>query len=272
MSSLQGKSDRKKSILKQRDPETEHLISNSISDSPQRKPKAPPVKFIGVAKDDDDKSPRRKLPCSPIPSRKVPRAPLADLFADFDAPPENGGNSDEKQRMNDAFLDQQNANTALRCSRQNCKLNSPAQNSSIIQDPLIAPFYIPLCICGAPMTRIPVQPSSNDNEPFSNNMDPFKCSNALSSNVNTSTDQVVALTSTEGRNGPEDDDKNSAWKIPVSRSSQNGGYPNRQNARDVGQCNLNEEDQMLSTVSTPTEETKLIDELPLPRVSDKISK
>lgn len=218
------------------------------------------MKFVGVGLDDDDRSPRRKLPCSPIPSRKIPRAPLADLLADFEGPSDNGSSTDDKI-MNDALLDQQNANTALRCSRQNCKLNSPAQNASIIQDPLIAPYYIPLCICGAPMTRIPVRPPSNDND----------TTLVDTSNTNDLTEQTVALT--EDKATKSEDTLKCSWPIPVSRSSSeklNGNKGNRQ--RRVEENNLNEEDQLLSTGSTPTEETKLIEKSPIARVSEKMSK
>ena len=269
-SSHQGKADRKKSILKQRDPETEQLLSDSFNDSPVKRPKAPPVKFIGVSKDEDDKSPRKKLPCSPIPSRKVPRAPLADLLADFEGPQENTPTNEEK-KINDALLDQQNANTALRCSRQNCKLNAPAQNSSIIQDPLIAPFYIPLCICGAPMTRIPVHPIPNDNE--KQKTDLLGNFNSSAQNKNNLTEQTVALNPTKDM---EHEDKNSGWATALEPSrdkkvTANGGN-RHQTPIDIPRSNLNDEDNLLSSGSTPTEETKLIDEIPLPRISDKHSK
>ena len=273
--SSQGNSDRKKSILKHRDPETEQLLPDISTDSPVRRNKmSTPVKFVGVSdEEDDERMPHKKLPRSPLPSRKPPRAPLADLLADFDGP-ENSMKV-EDIIMNEALLDQQNANTILRCSRQNCKLNSPAQSSSVIQDPLIAPYCMPLCICGAPMTRVPVQPC-NDNSPPINSS-----SNTFASSLPTSTpDQAVSIASSidyermKGRGGYSRSVSQSAAsasieKVKNGRNDRSGGRNGKKPENRHLTNNLNNEDDLLFADSTPTEETKLLERSSLPRGSDK---
>ncbi|KAB7502351.1 hypothetical protein Anas_04006 [Armadillidium nasatum] len=80
--------ERKKSILKHRDPEAEQLLPQSLlapSEDRPKKPRALPVKFVGLDDKDDDETrsrPRRVLPRSPMPLNRD-RAPLADFLADF---------------------------------------------------------------------------------------------------------------------------------------------------------------------------------------------
>ena len=263
--SSQGSSDRsKKSILKHRDPETEQLIPGT--DSPVRKNKIPPpVKFVGVNDDDDDdeRYHSKRLPRSPLPFKMPSRAPLADLLADFDGQ-EISQRSDESV-ISDALLDQQNANTEMRCSRQNCKLNSPAQSSSVIQDPLIAPYCIPLCICGAPMTRVPANPS-NDLNSISLIVDKLAGSDksiGISMNDKTPTNERI--------NWP------SAAAIYSVSSTQNGTndrslvHINCKPENTVLAENLNNEDDHFVD-DPPTEETKLLERPPCSRGNDKQSK
>ena len=261
MESTPEKLDRGKSILKLKDPESEQLLPRASKNSPVKKPKGSPVKFIGVGKMENDKTSNKRAPCSPLPLRKVPIAPLADLLADFDGQENSSTNtSDDDTRLNDALLDQQNANTTLRCSRQTCKLNSPAQ-SSIIQDPLIAPFCSPLCVCGATMTRVPVESTAITNKPRSSSESNFSVS--LTSTI--STDDTITLTSTAI--DIIDESSDAAWPstaedLPKDRISSNRNFLNDQDSNNVHEnpsANINEE-VMLSTDNTPTEETKLIDE------------
>lgn len=264
--SSQGSSDRsKKSILKHRDPETEQLIPTISTDSPIRKNKTPtPVKFVGVSDDEKDEiSQRKRLPRSPLPSRKPPRAPLEDLLADFED--QENGQRPENRIINDALLDQQNANTEFRCSRQNCKLNSPAQTSSVIQDPLIAPYCLPLCICGAPMTRIPVYPTSE-----------ISVISGYVGNLTNPTEPTISV-STTNEMGTELDQ---SWPSSTTLCSTDKALLNGRNGRGIGRNgrtpenrlqaeNLNNEDDILFADDILTEETKLIERPPFPRGTDK---
>ncbi|XP_018024261.1 potassium voltage-gated channel subfamily B member 2 isoform X2 [Hyalella azteca] len=151
-------SDARKSILKNKDPEAEQLIPVPAPAASSTKEKSFPVKFASFSEEDGNENyrrPHKKLPTSPMPNRKIPIAPLADLMADFDGQ-ESRGNSEENL-LNDALLDHQNANTVLRCSRISCKLNAPASNSSLMHDPLMVVEHLPVCMCGAAMTRIPAE-------------------------------------------------------------------------------------------------------------------
>ena len=211
------------------------------TDSPVRKHRTSPspVTFAGLSDNfEEERTPRRKLPRSPLPPRRVPEAPLADLFADFDGQ-DTSLVSDDIQNTESA-LDLQNANTALRCSRHNCKLNSPAQSPCLIQDPLIAPYCLPLCICGAPMTRISL---------FSYDLSSTQASAAL-------TDISVALPKTA-------DEMNGKTEVKVKVTSVNslfsrGGptvFEDRQQKADRSPFhNMNDDYHDPS----PTEETKLI--------------
>ena len=250
----------KKSILKHRDPETEQLIPTIGTDSPVRKNKTPPpVKFVGLSDDDDDyehRTPKRRLPRSPLPSRKVPRAPLADLFADFDGHEYNPHSDNNK--VNETLLDHENANTVLRCSRPNCKLNIPAQTQSVIQDPLIAPHFIPLCICGAFMTRVPAQALSEETK--KSILTDVTASPNLST-FSAATDQTVCISSDTDR--LSDKEENSSWIHSETASPQNlpsatRGDRNEDKLRSSS--NLNNEDETVYPDHTPTEETKLIDQ------------
>lgn len=259
--SSHGSSDRgKKSILKHRDPETEQLIPTIGTDSPVRKNKTPPpVKFVGLSDDDDDyehRTPKRRLPRSPLPSRRVPRAPLADLFADFDGQEYN--QQADNNTVNDTFLDHENANTVLRCSRPNCKLNIPAQTASVIQDPLIAPHYIPLCICGAAMTRVPAQAYSDE---IKKSIFADVTASPNLSTFSAATDQTVCISSDTDR--LSDKDETSSWIHSETASPQNVPSATRSDRNEAelrSSNNLNNEDENIYADRTPTEETKLIDQ------------
>nr|XP_045594876.1 potassium voltage-gated channel protein Shab-like [Procambarus clarkii] len=178
-----GSPERRKSILKHRDPETEQLLPDLTYSPPLGehekigrptlkgigpraggKPHALPVKFVGVDEEEDSNRPRRILPRSPMPRRHPQRAPLADLFADFagqekaardEATPENI----LKDSLEPSFismatsLDQRNANTVLRCSKAPCLYNQPASTSPMAMSPDEVGEPL-LCLCGAPMTRV----------------------------------------------------------------------------------------------------------------------
>ncbi|XP_071522009.1 uncharacterized protein Shab isoform X2 [Panulirus ornatus] len=179
-----GSPERRKSILKHRDPETEQLLPDLTYDPPSGeqekqgrptlkgigpriggKPHALPVKFVGVDEEEEDSNrPRRVLPRSPMPRRHPQRAPLADLLADFagqekavrdEATPENilKDSLESNLASTAASLDQRNANTVLRCSKAPCLYNQPASTSpmAISPDEVGEPL---LCLCGAPMTRM----------------------------------------------------------------------------------------------------------------------
>lgn len=178
-----GSPERRKSILKHRDPETEQLLPDLTYDPPPGeqekqgrptlkgigpraggKPHALPVKFVGVDEEEDSNRPRRVLPRSPMPRRHPQRAPLADLLADFagqekavrdEATPENILKDSLESNLvsTAASLDQRNANTVLRCSKAPCLYNQPASTSpmAIFPDEVGEPL---LCLCGAPMTRM----------------------------------------------------------------------------------------------------------------------
>ena len=144
-------------------------------DSPlrPRKPHALPVKFVGLDDNEgDDSRPKKVLPRSPMPKRHTPRAPLADLLADFAG--QEKAARDEKVPENllkDTFeptpldfhaflsLDQKNANTVLKCSRYSCMYNKPASLQHI-PSPNSSFSRPTLCICGSPMTRIPATPTT----------------------------------------------------------------------------------------------------------------
>lgn len=183
----QGSPERRKSILKHRDPETEQLLPDfsieppSLEDKHGRptlkgigpraggKPHALPVKFVGMDEEEDSNRPRRILPRSPMPRRHPQRAPLADLLADFagqekaardEATPENIlKDSLETNLVSLAeSLDQRNANTVLRCSKAPCLYNQPASTSPMALSPGGEGVSL-LCLCGAPMTRVPAAPA-----------------------------------------------------------------------------------------------------------------
>ncbi|KAK8728662.1 hypothetical protein OTU49_009082, partial [Cherax quadricarinatus] len=174
-----GSPERRKSILKHRDPETEQLLPDLTYSPPSEheklgrptlkgigprtggKPHALPVKFVGVDEEEDSNRPRRILPRSPMPRRHPQRAPLADLLADFagqekaardEATPENILKDSLEPNLATS-LDQRNANTVLRCSKAPCLYNQPTSTSPMaifpgeVGEPL-------LCLCGAPMTRV----------------------------------------------------------------------------------------------------------------------
>ncbi|KAK7078519.1 hypothetical protein SK128_026224 [Halocaridina rubra] len=183
-----GSPERRKSILKHRDPETEQLLPDLTFDSPPPpppqppsgenekrgrptlkgigpraggKPHALPVKFVGVDEEEDSNRPRRILPRSPMPRRHPQRAPLADLLADFagqeksvrdEATPENILKDTLEPRLASS-LDQRNANAVLHCSKAPCLYNQPASTSpmSTSPDEVSEPL---LCLCGAPMARV----------------------------------------------------------------------------------------------------------------------
>ncbi|XP_066946584.1 potassium voltage-gated channel protein Shab isoform X8 [Macrobrachium rosenbergii] len=189
-----GSPERRKSILKHRDPETEQLLPDLTFDPPPPptpptsgdhekqgrptlkgigpraggKPHALPVKFVGVDEEEDSNRPRRILPRSPMPRRHPQRAPLADLLADFagqeksvrdEATPENIMKDTLEPKLASS-LDQRNANSVLHCSKVPCLYNQPASTSpmSMSPDEVGEPL---LCLCGAPMTRVaaPAAPS-----------------------------------------------------------------------------------------------------------------
>lgn len=184
----QGSPERRKSILKHRDPETEQLLPDLTFESPIHdpdkhgrptlkgigpraggKPHALPVKFVGVDEEEDSNRPRRILPRSPMPRRHPQRAPLADLLADFagqekaardEATPENIlKDSLETNLVSLAeSLDQRNANTVLRCSKAPCLYNQPASTSPMALSPGGEGVSL-LCLCGAPMTRVAATPA-----------------------------------------------------------------------------------------------------------------
>ncbi|XP_042864446.1 potassium voltage-gated channel protein Shab-like isoform X3 [Penaeus japonicus] len=178
-----GSPERRKSILKHRDPETEQLLPDLTFEPPPPpagdhdklgrpslkgigpraggKPHALPVKFVGVDEEEDSNRPRRTLPRSPMPRRHPQRAPLADLLADFagqekaardEATPENILKDSLEPKLA-ATLDQRNANLVLRCSKAPCLYNQPASTSPMATSPdeVGEPR---LCLCGAPMTRV----------------------------------------------------------------------------------------------------------------------
>ncbi|XP_068249395.1 potassium voltage-gated channel subfamily B member 2 [Palaemon carinicauda] len=181
-----GSPERRKSILKHRDPETEQLLPDLTFDPPPPptpplgdhekqgrptlkgigpraggKPHALPVKFVGVDEEEDSNRPRRILPRSPMPRRHPQRAPLADLLADFagqeksvrdEATPENIMKDTLEPKLASS-LDQRNANLVLHCSKVPCLYNQPASTSpmSMSPDEVGEPL---LCLCGAPMTRV----------------------------------------------------------------------------------------------------------------------
>lgn len=183
-----GSPERRKSILKHRDPETEQLLPDFTLEPPSHepdkhgrptlkgigpraggKPHALPVKFVGVDEEEDSNRPRRILPRSPMPRRHPQRAPLADLLADFagqekaardEATPENIlKDSLETNLVSLAeSLDQRNANTVLRCSKAPCLYNQPASTSPMALSPGEEGVSL-LCLCGAPMTRVPAAPA-----------------------------------------------------------------------------------------------------------------
>lgn len=178
-----GSPERRKSILKHRDPETEQLLPDLTFEPPPPpagdhdklgrpslkgigpraggKPHALPVRFVGVDEEEDSNRPRRTLPRSPMPRRHPQRAPLADLLADFagqekaardEATPENILKDSLEPKLA-ATLDQRNANLVLRCSKAPCLYNQPASTSPMATSPdeVGEPR---LCLCGAPMTRV----------------------------------------------------------------------------------------------------------------------
>ncbi|KAK3891545.1 hypothetical protein Pcinc_004569 [Petrolisthes cinctipes] len=177
-----GSPERRKSILKHRDPETEQLLPDLTYDPPQEteklgrptlkgigpraggKPHALPVKFVGMDEEEDSNRPRRILPRSPMPRRHPQQAPLADLLADFagqekaardEATPENILKDSLEPSLISiaASLDQRNANTVLRCSKAPCLYNQPASTSPMAISPDEVGESL-LCLCGAPMTRV----------------------------------------------------------------------------------------------------------------------
>jgi len=136
------------------------------------------------------------------------------------------------------------------------------------------------------MTRIPVQPLSSSNDNDQNLLDSNLTTTASTTdNKNTFIDQTVDLSSasaarrkSDKEEKPTDANRTSSWTLPPTRPSvmrvpQNGSrrMGSRQSSREIPSSNLNEEG-MLSSGSTPTEETKLIDEAPLPRITEKLSK
>ncbi|ROT60599.1 hypothetical protein C7M84_000213 [Penaeus vannamei] len=160
-----GSPERRKSILKHRDPETEQLLPDLTFEPPPPpagdhdklgrpslkgigpraggKPHALPVKFVGVDEEEDSNRPRRTLPRSPMPRRHPQRAPLADLLADFagqekaardEATPENILKDSLEPKLA-ATLDQRNANLVLRCSKAPCLYNQPASTSPMATSP-----------------------------------------------------------------------------------------------------------------------------------------
>ncbi|XP_045116283.1 potassium voltage-gated channel protein Shab-like isoform X5 [Portunus trituberculatus] len=187
-----GSPERRKSILKHRDPETEQLLPDltyepsppppshdqdkhgrptlkGIGPRAGGKPHALPVKFVGVDEEEDSNRPRRILPRSPMPRRHPQRAPLADLLADFagqekaardEATPENILKDSLETNLFSLAesLDQRNANTVLRCSKAPCLYNQPASTSPMALSPGGEGVSL-LCLCGAPMTRVPATPA-----------------------------------------------------------------------------------------------------------------
>lgn len=187
--------DSRKSILKNKDPETEQLIPEPPPETEPKKDKSFPVKFATFSDDesnDNGRKPQRKFQSSPLPNKKLPLAPLADLVADF-AGQESRGNSEENL-LNDTILDHQNANTVLRCSRSNCRLNSPASNSSLLQDSLMSKQRIPVCMCGAVMTRLPASESVGD-QTLSTSL--TNVSSALNTTAQMETEPTTSASTTE---------------------------------------------------------------------------
>ena len=263
--------DRKKSILKNRDPETEQLLPATNPSSLAKKIQPPPDKLPNIEtkhlkddqKDNSDWNVSPQSPQSPQSLHKSPKAPLADLLAEFDGQ-ENNANSMENL-MNNAYLDQQNANIVLRCSRQACKLNSPAHNSSIMQDPLIAPYGIPLCICGAPMTPLPATQTINDN--IHSDITTSAQHSEVVEHGTLNNSYSVNLSSPDTADNEQVDESNMIWQPPVSVPSRGLltlGYNNRTRGNEEtdnlsGSDNLNEESN---------EETKLIQSMTNPREYD----
>ena len=144
--------EQKKSILKHRDPESEQLLSG-LGEERARKPRALPVKFVGVDdKEGDSSRPRRVLPRSPMPLEGRDRAPLADLLADFGG--QEKAARDEltpenllKDALEPLSSDNRSANI-LRCSRSNCTSNKPITPDTAAHLPSA------MCVCGAIMTNI----------------------------------------------------------------------------------------------------------------------
>lgn len=250
-------SDRKKSILKNRDPETEQLLPNTSPNSPAKKMKPTPANYIGISMNDiheQQKKPIPKWSMSPKSNRKTPKAPLADLLADFDGQ-ESNTNSKENL-INKAYLDQQNANIVLRCSRKACKLNSPAHNTTVINDPLIAPYRIPLCICGAPMTRIPAQTSDTLQPTVLIPCSDIDFNNTLSSSIFTDNLQLA------------NDRPSVSARINSARSYNNLARGKGGSNNLCSSDNLNEDSSHFAE-QTATEETKLIQRAAVSRVYDK---
>ncbi|CAL4127837.1 unnamed protein product, partial [Meganyctiphanes norvegica] len=198
--SMDTSPERRKSILKHRDPEQEQLLSDPTFDPRsnltdmmdsknsrsnlkkpgERKPHNLPVKFVGID-DDDQNRPRRVLPRSPIPRRHTHRAPLADLWADFagqekaardETQPENKMKDKlepspvyperfDISNLTNPNLDQRNANLILRCTVVTCLYNQPASITPTPTSCNDMGTNMRLCLCGAPMTHVPAPSSLN---------------------------------------------------------------------------------------------------------------
>lgn len=274
MKTLSGSStsnDGRKSILKNKDPETEQLIPEPPPETESTKDKSFPVKFATFSDDegnDNGRKLQKKLPSSPLPNRKIPRAPLADLVADF-AGQDSRGNSEENL-LNDTMLDHQNANTVLRCSRPNCRLNAPASNSSLSQDPLMSKQRIPVCMCGAVMTRVPAESVSD--QTLSTSL--TNVSSALNTTTELESEPTTSASTTEIDKSA--DKRKDSFLPPILSQSADKNHTDSNGKKAASQIlvtddplspeNLN--DDCSTFVGSNSDETKLIQRSSIQRQSD----